>query len=353
MRLKDIYETISPIIVKPHSGAIHIGLSKRFMIFQLMNKLIKAVEEDPFFNFIAVLKSYKILGRFLHGTLHEFHRDRNKLYFKNFFLDRDLWEQIKQDLEWLYPKYKHIRMTITKRGMVIYDNYQKNSFNVLLLTVHSGTWVPRIIDKKLSVSKTYRRRQEDIDTHKIYSNLVLEKSGIWIDNKQSRFVVDFNRKLSKAIYSDNSEEWLDVVWKEELTKKESDVILDSYKEFYFSLARLLDSFRFNIIFDAHSMKDKPGRADISFGTNEIPNFYMPIVRSMKSKLISIGYNNVMFNKPYGGGYILEFLSCKFPDVFIFSMEINKKLYMKKLCTLKRKMKNISKDLEKIFDIEVE
>jgi len=35
------------------------------------------------------------------------------------------------------------------------------------------------------------------------------------------------------------------------------------------------------------------------------------------------------------------------------MEINKKLYMKKVYTFKRKMKKISKDLEKIFDIEVE
>jgi len=266
MRLKDIYETISPIVIKPYSDHLHISLSKRFIMFQVMNKLVKTIEEDPYFNFIAILKSYKILGRILSGTVYEFYRDRNRLYFKNFFFDRDLWKLVKEDLEWLYPKYKHIRMTITKRGLIIYDNYQKNNFNVLLLTVHSGSWVPQIIDKKLSVSKAYRRREEDIDTHRIYSNLVLNKSGIWIDNKQSRFVVDFNRKLQRAIYSNNSEEWLDVIWKEQLTKHESGTILSSYREFYFTLARLLDSFRFNIIFDAHSMKNKPGRPDISFGT---------------------------------------------------------------------------------------
>jgi len=57
-----------------------------------------------------------------------------------------------------------------------------------------------------------------------YCNLVLEKNGIWIDNKQSRFVVDFNRDLSDAIYSKKSEDWLDIVWKESLTKKEKDGI---------------------------------------------------------------------------------------------------------------------------------
>ena len=88
MRLKDIYETISPIVIKPHTDHLHISLSKRFIMFQVMNKLVKTIEEDPYFNFIAVLKSYKILGRILSGTVHEFYRDRNRLYFKNFFFDR-------------------------------------------------------------------------------------------------------------------------------------------------------------------------------------------------------------------------------------------------------------------------
>ena len=154
-------------------------------------------------NFIALLKSYKILGRILYGSVREFYRDRNKLYFKNFFLERDLWKLVKEDIEWLVNENKNvedIKMTITKKGVIIYDNYKKNNFNVLLMTSHAGTWLPKIVKNKMLLTDSFRFIEEDIDTHKIYSRLVLEKGGIWIDNKMSRFAVDFNRPATRAIY---------------------------------------------------------------------------------------------------------------------------------------------------------
>ena len=353
-KLYEIWENISPVLIKPTTSSLTIGISKRFFLFKLMNRIINVIEEDPRLNFIALLKSYKVLGRFLEGTLHEFYRDRNKLYFKNFFYDRKLYEIVKSDIEYLYPEYKEIKVTITKRGVLIYDNYKKNSFNVLLMTIHSGTWVPKHIEEKLSISERKRKSEEDLDTHKIYSKLVLTKGGIWIDNKQSRFVIDFNRNLRNAIYADNSEEWLDIVWKSELTTKEQDVLYRGYREFYFTLARLLESYQFNMIFDGHSMKDGPGRPNISLGTRYIPSFYMPIVKSIQRKLCKLGYSPVMLNKPYKGGFILNWLNQKFPDRFIFSMEINKSQYMTK-SRLRSKQKRIDKlasDLTLIFNLEV-
>ncbi|MBU0615779.1 MAG: N-formylglutamate amidohydrolase [Nanoarchaeota archaeon] len=354
-KIKDVVRSISPVLIKPGSSSITIGLSKRFFLFRIMNKIVSLIEEDPHLNFVALLKSYKILGRFLSGTLHEFYRDRNKLYFKNFFIDRKLYNMVKADIEHLYPKYLDTRMTITKRGVIIYDNYKKSSFNTLLLTIHSGSWVPVSIGKKLSISEEQRLKEEDIETNRIYSRIVLEKAGIWIDSKQSRFVIDFNRSLERAIYADNSEEWLDVVWKEKLTKHESDEIYRSYREFYFTLSKLIDTFNFNIIFDGHSMKALDGRPNISFGTKFIPHFYMPIVRSMQRKMISMGYSPVLFDTPYHGGYILRWLNQKFPNIFIFSIEINKKLYMLKNGNrpIKKRINKLAEDLTQIFDIEDE
>ena len=355
VKIKEMVETLSPILVKPTTSSITFSLSKRFILFNLMNKIVHTIEEDPYLNFISLLKNYKILGTFLYGTVHEFYRDRNKSYFKNFFFDKSLYNVIKDDLEWLAKDHGQLRVTITKRGVIIYDNYKTNSFNVLLMTIHAGTWVPEIIDKKLSINAEFRLVEEDIDTHRIYSNLVLMKGGIWIDNKQSRFVCDFNRGLDKAIYADNSEEWIDVIWKEKLTKREEHEILSSYHEFYFTLARLAESYHFNIIFDGHSMKSIAGRPSISFGTNFIPKFYMPIVIKMQQRLHTLGYSPVLFNTPYMGGYILEWFSRKFPHLFIFSMEINKKLYMtddmKK--SVDTKIKKIAEDITKIFDIEID
>ena len=318
--------------------------ANRFFLFSLMSKLANIIEEDIHSNFVALLKSYKVLGRILNGKLEEFYKDRNKLYFKNFFLDPKLYKLVKADIEYLYPQYKDIKMTITKRGVIIYDNYKKNVFNVLLLTIHSGTWVPLEVEKKLNISEEERFKEEDVDTNKLYCNLVLEKNGIWIDNKQSRFVVDFNRDVSDAIYSEKSEDWLDIVWKEPLIKKETDGIYKSYREFYFTLTKLLDSYKFNIIFDGHSMRDNQGRPNISFGTKYIPKFYMPIVKSMQRKMASIGYAPVVLDNPYQGGNILNWLSMKFPNLFIISMEINKKIYM-----TKDRMKGIKYKIKKPYN----
>jgi len=363
--LRKLFQQVSPILINPGATSITIGLSKRFLIFQLLEKLTKRIEDDPYLNFVSILKNYKVLGKILNGSLHELHRDRNKLYFKNFFVDRRLYDLVKQDLEWLYHKcertkelseHKHkIKLTITKRGVIVYDNYQQNQFNVLLLTIHSGTWMRKDIQEKQTVNESKRLIEEDIDTHKIYSNLVLEKSGIWIDNKSSRFACDYNRNPGRAIYSNKQEKWIKQIWKEELSEQQRRWLMEGYHEFYFTLGKLIDAYRFNIIFDGHSMKDKKGRPEISFGTKHIPHFYMPIVRSMQRKLINLKYKDVALNKPYFGGYILEWLSSQFPDVFICSLEVNKKLYMvrSRRRVIQKKLKQLSKNITNLFDIEDE
>lgn len=359
LRPKELFEQISPIIINPSSTSISVGLSKRFLIFQILKRLKKRIEDDPYLNFVSILKNYKVLGKFLHGTLYELHRDRNKSYFKNFFIDKDLYEIVKNDLEWVHLKNEknkgNIKLTITKRGVIIYDNYQKNNFNVLLLTIHSGIWMRKDIGEKQAITKEQRFVEEDVDTHKIYSLLVLEKGGIWIDNKASRFECDYNRGPEKSIYSNKSEKWIKELWKDELNKYQRAWLMEGYNEFYFTLGRLIDTYRFNIIFDGHSMRPGKGRPDISFGTKYIPKFYMPVVRSMKQKLIKLGYANVFLDNPYSGGHILNWLNNKFPDIFIFSMEVNKRLYMAKnrRKTVSKKLNKLSNNIIDIFDIEDE
>jgi N-formylglutamate amidohydrolase len=358
-KIKGMLEKLSPVLISPKASSITLSLSRRFFLFQLMSKIFNIVEEDPHLNFIALLKNYKVLGRIQTGTLHEFYRDRNKMYFKTFFYDKKLYKIVKADLEYFYPLYKEIskkvRMTITKRGVIIYENYKNNVFNVLLLSIHSGTWIPENIEKKMHVSGEKRHQEQDLDTHKIYSSLVLEKGGIWIDNKQSRFLIDFNRSSESAIYKDHSEQWVDQVWKEEPTERERKEIFKSYHEFYFTLSQLVESYKFNIVIDGHSMNPKPGRPNFSFSTGTISPFYMPVVHSMKKKLVSMGYAPVLFNAPYNSMGITVWLAEHFSSAFVFTMEINKKLYttndqMRSYIT---KIRKLARDVPKIFDIEVE
>jgi len=354
---KDTFEEISPITIDPSTTSLTVGISRRFLLFKLFEKLQRKVEDNPQLNFLSNLRSYKLLGEVLTGTLHEFYRDRNNLYFKNFFVDEKLYEIVKDDLTWVHKHAKKrkddMKITITKRGVVIYDNYRPDQFNVLLMTIHSGTWMRSDIQKKQAISKEDRLLEEDISTQRIYGPIVLQKGGIWIDNKTSRFECDYNRDRNKAIYWDKSEEWLKKLWKQPLTKSEKEWLLEGYDEFYHTLASLIRSYHFNIIFDGHSMKDGPDRPEFSFGTQYIPKFYMPIVQAMLEKLYSIGYDDVAFDKPFSGGHILQWMKQKFPDRFIFTIEVNKKLYMTKDRTrvLEQNLEKVSKDVASIFDLE--
>ena len=352
---KYLFEMISPILISPTTSSITLSLSKRFMLFNLIKKTAEKIEDEPYLNFISALKYYKILGKFLEGTIYEFYRDRNKAYFRDFFVHDDIYKRIKEDIEYVYKINGKVNVTITKEGIIIYDNYDKTAFNILLLTVHSGTYVPKEIEKKQNLTKEQRRKEEDVDSDRLYCKLVLEKSGIWIDNKHSRFYCDVNRNMNKCIYTDDNNNNINNFWKEELTKKEINHIHEFYKMFYSILSKLLDSYSFNIIFDAHTMRNSKSRPDISFGTQFIPKFYLPIVKSMKFKIINLGYSKVGINKPYSGGFILKWLSSIYPHRFIFSMEINKKVYMynNRIKVKERNREKISSDLVNIFDIEEE
>jgi N-formylglutamate amidohydrolase len=361
--INDFFERISPILLKPSSNSITISLSKRFMLFKLLENISSKIEDDLHLNFISLLKYYKVLGKLLEGNIKEFYKDRNKIYFKNFFIDIKIWEKVKEDLEYVYFINNNINLTISKQGIIVYNNYKKNEFNILLLTIHSGSYLPINIENKMNISSLQRKSEEDTDTNKLYCRLVLEQGGIWIDNKCSRFYCDLNRNITNCIYENNTQKienkknnnQFDIIWKENLLQKEINEIKLFYSGFYSLLTRLLDVFSFNIIFDAHSMRDEKKRPNFSIGTHYIPKFYLPIVKSIKKRIINLGYKNVGINKPYAGGFILKWLSSKYPFLFIFSMEINKKIYMSKdrLMVFEEKREKISRDLIKIFDIKEE
>ncbi|MBT4823643.1 N-formylglutamate amidohydrolase [Candidatus Woesearchaeota archaeon] len=332
-----------------------LSLRDRFFLFRHLDRIWGKVCETPHLNFLSQLTDYKLIGDVLDGDVEHFYKSRNRLWFKNYFEDRDLYEIIKQDIEKLYPKYKEIKLTITHKGIIVFDNYKPNKFNSLLLTIHNGTWIDKEIKKNMAMPDKKRLTEEDLGSGMLYAMTVLEEGGIWIDCKQSRFMCDFNRSYAKAIYANNQEKMLRSVWKEELNEQQKEIILDSYRHFYYILSRLISSYRFNIIFDGHSMRDKDNRPEISFGTKYVPAFYMPIVQAFRQRLKKLDYKDVRINDPYKGGYILKFLTSKFPNVFIFSMEVNKKLYMRadETTIVKSKVDKISQDIIKMLKIEAD
>ncbi|MCK4589658.1 MAG: N-formylglutamate amidohydrolase [Nanoarchaeota archaeon] len=321
------------------------------VVIQDFKKISDKIERNPHLNFLSLLGANKLIGEVLDNSIAYFYRNRNSYWFKKFFADEELYELIKEDIEFYYKKYPKIKLTLTNNGTMVYDNYKPNQFNILLLTVHGGTWIPEYVNELMAISKAIVYCEEDIGVDSIYGPLVLKKGGIWINSKQSRFVCDFNRRPENAIYTNNSEARVKDIWKEDLKPYQKQKIMKSYKRFYELLNTLIETHRFNIVFDGHSMVNEPGRPSLSFGVKFVPQFYGPIVAEMRKTLSRETKRQVDINNPFSGGYILEHLSAQFPDIFVFSMEINKGIYMDSKCLhLKKKpMKDLSKAITKIFD----
>lgn len=355
IKITSLIERLTPLNIKTGTDNIKLSFSNRFILLQILKNLERRIGTDPFLNLISVMKKDKVFGRVISGDIKEVYLDRKSFFFKSFFNDKEIYKKVREDLEDVYSEYKEIRVIITKTGIVIYDNYNPYKFNILLLTAHNGNYVPDDVEKKMNLTPKERFKEEDVDTGKIYRNIVLKQGGMWIDNKCSKFYCDLNRKMNRCIYEKDHGNNVENLWKNELSEKQRNKIYNFYKQFYSLLTRLLESYQFNVIFDGHSMKNMGSRPNLSIGTHFIPKFYLPIVSSIKRKITSLGYEKLGINNPYGGGYILEWLSIKFPSVFIFSMEINKRLYMTK-DRLKVKIKNeekLSLDLVNIFDISEE
>ena len=326
--------------------------TERLILFRTMRNIFGRVSVNRFPYFVSALKNIGY-RQFMHGDVGKFYKMRNRLVFKNFFYERDLYEMIKADLEEMHPVHKGIKLALSRNGVMVYDNYKNRQFNTLLLTNHAGTWVPKMFEEKMQLTKMDRLREEDLDSDKIYSNLVLEKGGIWINSKLSRFVCDYNRSQRGCIYFQEREKWLKKqLWKESFTKSEINRIHSWHSEYYNVLFKVLETYRFNIVYDGHTMKDKPGRPMMSFGTRYVPSFYMPIVRKLRGRLLGMGYSPIYLNKPYKGGFVLRWLSSMYPSKFIFSMEINKKLYTNKSRTRsqKGKLNKIKGDITGLFEI---
>lgn len=304
------------------------SLTKYYSLFlEEFQNIQEKIESTPHLNFLSLLQTYKIVIEVLDGTVAYFHRNRNQIWFKHFFPDEELYNLVKEEIKLVNARFPNVKLTITKEGTLIFDNYKKNKFNILALTVHNGHWMPKHIQDLQRITKEQRYYEEDIGTNCIYGPLALIKGGIWINVCQSRFVCDYNRSIERAIYTNNSEKRLKNIWKSPLKASDREYILSRYKNFYFVLNKLIDTHRFNIIFDGHSMVNERNRPPISFGIKYVPKFYLPIVNVMRMTFQQNTKIRIHINKPYSGGQIPRHLSEKFPDVFIFSMEINKSMYM--------------------------
>ena len=93
--------------------------------FKRFSTLKDFFERNPNNQFITLLNALGRLENVLNGTVTYFHRHRNHLWFKLFFREPELYELVKKEIEYQYNNHPLVKLIITPRGVMIFDNYKK------------------------------------------------------------------------------------------------------------------------------------------------------------------------------------------------------------------------------------
>ena len=126
-----------------------------------------------------------------------------------------------------------------------------NKGPLLATAIHEGHQVRPELDELFNLTSNERLREEDPHTGEIArafpNHLVVNRS---------RFEVDLNRGIEKAVYEKPEDAWGLQVWKEPLTKETIRRSKSFYKEFYekveAQIQQIIDVHGYAIVYDIHS-----------------------------------------------------------------------------------------------------
>jgi hypothetical protein len=195
------------------------------------------------------------------------------------------------------------------------------------------------VEKLLALSEADRLREEDPFT------------GIWTDvadtrivADSSRFQVDLNRPLEKAVYIKPEDAWGLQVWKDEPSRVLIDRSLKEYDEFYATihdvLSRLIVRFNKVVVLDLHTYNHRrggPGEApaepkdnpEINIGTGSMDRQrWAPVVERFISDMTRYDFFgrqlDVRENVKFRGGQLSRWVHQAFPNsVCVLAVEVKK------------------------------
>lgn len=212
---------------------------------------------------------------------------------------------------------KEVKVAIFKPGIIISKKPKQHGSkdNLLLTTIHNGTYIPANIEKYFYWNSKRRRTEEDIGTADLYRGLFHELGGTWINVLFSRFWIDLNRTKENALFKYEADTKYNVNL-EKMSKylEESEKY---YNSFYALIAGLIQEDNL-FIFSGHSMRDKKDRPD-----------YCLIHKSDDDELgLAMLLENARINDPFqfDGGYLMKYISTVINNYKSVEFEVNKKLY---------------------------
>jgi len=224
---------------------------------------------------------------------------------------------------------------------MIYSEWHFGNDNIPLLTtaIHNGHHFPLELVGFFGVDEKDRLREEDPYTSEfasLFPNYVV--------NYTSRFVVDLNRSLEKAVYLKPEDCWGLNPWLKPLPEEYLNKLYEDYDAWYsllrYQIERMLKTHPFLIILDLHSynyLRNGPetepeqNTPDIIIGRSNLKSDYYPLIDSLRE----IMGNNTLQNRKldcqldvkFTGGNLSQWLNAHYPDKLICLAIEFKKIFM--------------------------
>lgn len=213
---------------------------------------------------------------------------------------------------------------------------------IFATAIHNGHCIDSEILRYMKIDESQRLREEDPYTEDFLK---------FFDNKivvyRSRFQVDLNRPIYKAIYKKPEDAWGLDIWKElppeNLLQKSYDIYNMFYRKIDFIMNYLLSSFKNIVVLDIHSYNyrrespyieaPKEENPDINLGTKTLKNrkkwekLINRVILEFSKREIDHIKIDIRENIKFGGGYFPYWLHEKFyPNICVLSIEF-KKIFM--------------------------
>lgn len=212
---------------------------------------------------------------------------------------------------------------------------------VLALAIHNGHHLPEALMPYTPLSDIIRFREEDP-----YTGDIARFFGNHVIVETSRFAVDLNRNLQKAVYLKPEDAWGLNVRHPDLPQGMLVDLHESYANWYAALSyqidRMLSRHPFLFVFDIHSYNHRRAGADaepdpqsenpdIILGRSNMPQKLYPWVEKLRKRLDQQDFFghplDVRCDVKFSGGHLSRWLHDSYPDKLICIAVEFKKIFM--------------------------
>ena len=212
---------------------------------------------------------------------------------------------------------------------------------VLALAIHNGHDLPEALLPYSGVDEDIRFREEDPYTD---SFAALFPNHIVVET--SRFAVDLNRPIQRAIYQKPEDAWGLTVRSKPMNEDILQALQQGYQQWYdvlkYEVDRMLSFHPFIVVLDLHSFNHRRGGAqaepdpqienpDIILGRNNMPEEYYPYIEQLRLKLDGLDLLehklDVRCDVKFPGGQLSRWLHQNYPGQLICIAVEFKKIFM--------------------------